>query len=127
MQWDASAVLPRTSSGQQANYVLALKGNQEKKHKAVVAFCEAKCLTSPSSIKPVYNAFDDIHGRTVRHRGWVIPVTDEFSELQDWPGVQNVVMVETIRSVQYFAEVTCNLRYYLIGCTDTPEIQIAAV
>lgn len=112
---------------QQADYILALKGNQGKKHKAVVAFCEAKCLTYPSSIKPVYDAFDDSHGRTVRRRGWVIPVTDELSELQDWPGVQNVVMVETIRSVQYVAGVTCDLRYYLSSCTDAPEIQIAAV
>nr|ULG19810.1 ISAs1 family transposase [Yersinia frederiksenii]ULG19839.1 ISAs1 family transposase [Yersinia frederiksenii]ULG19911.1 ISAs1 family transposase [Yersinia frederiksenii] len=112
---------------QQADYILALKGNQGKKHKAVVAFCETECLAYPSSIKPVYDAFDDSHGRTVRRRGWVLPVTDELSELQDWPGVKNVVMIETIRSVKYVDGVTSDFRYYLSSCTDTPEIQIAAV
>jgi predicted transposase YbfD/YdcC len=50
-----------------------------------------------------------------------------LSGLQDGPGVQNVVMVETLRSVQYVAGVTCDLRHYLSSCTDAPEIQIAAV
>jgi predicted transposase YbfD/YdcC len=112
---------------QQADYILALKGNQSKKHKAVVAFCQTECLSYPSSIKPTYDAFDDRHGRTVRRRGWVIPVTDRLSDLQDWPGVRNVVMVETIRSVQYVKGVTSDLRYYLSSCSDVPEIQIAAV
>ncbi|PNM27243.1 ISAs1 family transposase [Yersinia enterocolitica] len=112
---------------QQADYILALKGNQSKKHKAVVAFCHTECLSYPSSIKPTYDAFDDRHGRTVRRRGWVIPVTDRLSDLHDWPGVQNVVMVETIRSVQYVKGVTSDLRYYLSSCADAPEIQIAAV
>ena len=112
---------------QQAGYILALKGNQRKKHKAVVAFCATKCLTYPSATEPAYDAFDKSHGRMVRRRAWVLPVTDDLSELQDWPGVKNVVMTETIRSVNHVAEVTSNFRYYLSSCTDNPEIQIAAV
>lgn len=112
---------------QQADYILALKGNQGKKHKAVMALCQTECLTWPPLINPTYDAFDDNHGRTVRRRGWVIPVADRLSELQDWPGVQNIVMVETIRSVKYVDGVTSDFRYYLSSCTDIPEIQIAAV
>ncbi|HHL2712785.1 TPA: ISAs1 family transposase [Yersinia enterocolitica] len=41
--------------------------------------------------------------------------------------MQNVVMVETIRSVQYIKGVTSDLRYYLSSCADAPERQIAAV
>lgn len=112
---------------QQADYILALKGNQGKKHKAVMALCQTECLIYPPLISPAYDAFDDSHGRTVRRRGWVIPVADRLSELQNWPGVQNVVMVETIRSVKYVDGVTSDFRYYLSSCTDIPEMQIAAV
>ncbi|CNE62276.1 TPA: ISAs1 family transposase [Yersinia enterocolitica] len=58
---------------QQADYILAL--------------CQAECLTWPPLINPTYGAFDDNHGRTVHRRGWVIPVADRLSELQDWPGL----------------------------------------
>ena len=92
-----------------------------------MAFCATKCLTYPSATEPAYDAFDKSHGRMVRRRAWVLPVTDDLSELQDWPGVKNVVMTETIRSVNHVAEVTSNFRYYLSSCTDNPEIQIAAV
>lgn len=112
---------------QRADYILALKGNQGKKHKAVMALCQTECLTWPPLINPTYDAFDDNHGRTVRRRGWVIPVAGRLSELQGWPGVQKIVMVETIRSVKYVDSVTSDFRYYLSSCTDTPEIQIAAV
>lgn len=111
----------------QADYIIALKGNQEKRHNAVVEYCRTVCTAIPARILPDYDAFDDSHGRTVRRRGWVLPLTDELTLLQDWPGIRNIIMIENIRCVDHSSETTCELRYYLSSCQDAPAVQIAAV
>ena len=112
---------------QQADYLLALKGNQKKRYRAVEDYCQATCLTPGKSIKPDVDAFDELHGRLVRRRGWVCPVTEELAVLHDWPGIRNIVLIESIRSVNGSDTITTELRYYLSSCTDDPAVQIAAV
>lgn len=50
----------------QADYILALKGNQGQCHRAVVAYCIAACFDLRATYPPDYNAFDYRHGRWVR-------------------------------------------------------------
>jgi|GWRWMinimDraft_5_1066013.scaffolds.fasta_scaffold15376_1 predicted transposase YbfD/YdcC len=112
---------------QKADYILALKGNQKKRHQAVVNYCQRNCLAPGSPRKPDYDAFDESHGRLVRRRGWVYPVNDELAQLHDWPGIRNIVMIESIRNVSGSHETSTELRYYLSSCADSPTVQIAAV
>lgn len=111
---------------QQADYLLALKGNQKKRHRSVVDYCQATCLTPGTSIKPDVDAFDELHGRLVRRRGWVCPVNEALAVLHDWPGIRNIVLIERIRSVNGSDTTSTELRYYLSSCTDDPAVQIAA-
>lgn len=111
---------------QKADYIMALKGNQKKRHKAVATYCHEVCL-SPGSRRPDYDAIDDKHGRVALRRGWVFPVPEELAILHDWPGIANIILIETIRSVNSTHKTSCELRYYLSSCHDAPEVQIAAV
>jgi predicted transposase YbfD/YdcC len=47
--------------------------------------------------------------------------------LRDWPGIRNVLAIETIPSVAHSHEVQADIRYYLTSCDDAPEILIQAV
>jgi predicted transposase YbfD/YdcC len=112
---------------QQADYILALKGNQGNRHKAVVNYCAAACLSRSAPLKPFYDAFDETHGRLVRRRAWVCPEASELDALRDWPGIRNVLAIETIRSVAHSYETQAEIRYYLTSCDDAPEVLIQAV
>ncbi|MEA9445091.1 ISAs1 family transposase [Candidatus Fukatsuia symbiotica] len=120
-------VIAQKIIAQQADYILALKGNQKKCHKAVVDYCHTTCIAVPAAIKPDYDAFDDSHGRRVRRRGWVLPCVDKLAELQAWPELRNIILIENIRSINHRHKTTCELHYYLSSCNDAAEIQIAAI
>ncbi len=84
---------------QQADYILALKGNQGQRHCAVVAYCQATCFDRWATCPADYDAFDRQHGRWVRRRAWVLPVSEEMVALRDRPGLRAIIAVETIRQV----------------------------
>ncbi|CBJ80646.1 putative transposase [Xenorhabdus bovienii SS-2004] len=58
--------------------------------------------------------FEDSHGRTVRRRGWVLPLTPETKHLGSWPDIQALL-------------VTSYFRYYLSCCQDSPAFQLAGI
>ncbi|MDD5463015.1 MAG: ISAs1 family transposase [Methylococcales bacterium] len=117
-------VIARKILEQQADSILALKGNQGNRHKAVVNDCAAACLDVSAPLKPVYDAFDDTHGRL---RAWVCPEASELAALRDWPGIRNVQAIETIRRVAHSHETQAEIRYDLTRCDDAPEVLIQAV
>ncbi|MEJ7658470.1 MAG: ISAs1 family transposase [Hymenobacter sp.] len=93
--------IARQLLAQQADYILALKGNQGRCHRAVVAYCQATCFDRWATCPADYDAFDRRHGRWVRRRAWVLPLRDELAALRDWPGLRAIIAVETIRQVQH--------------------------
>src|SRR5688572_981258 len=49
--------------------------------------------------RPVFDAFDDSHGRLVRRRVFVCPEAAALKALDTWSGLRTVLAVETIRGV----------------------------
>jgi predicted transposase YbfD/YdcC len=112
---------------QKADSILALKGNQGNRHKAVMNYCAAACLSVSAPLKLFYDAIDETHGCLVRRRAWVCLKASRLGALRDWPGVRNILARETIRSVAHSHEVQADIRYYLTRCDDAPEVLIQAV
>ncbi|MDE9541272.1 ISAs1 family transposase [Xenorhabdus bovienii] len=110
-----------------ADYILSLKGNQGKTFSEAVNYFQQQQATQKPYLKPDHDEFEDSHGRTVRRRGWVLPLTPETKHLGSWPDIQALLVTETIRQEQYSETVTSYFRYYLSRCQDAPAFQLAAI
>jgi predicted transposase YbfD/YdcC len=112
---------------QKADYILALKGNQKHLHESVKNYCKINCFSAYSSIIPTVDYFDDSHGRQVQRRAFVCPEASHLPELQHWPGVRQVLAIETIRQVTNQDNPRCEIRYFLSSCDASAEKQIQAI
>lgn len=97
---------------QQADYVLALKGNQKKTFEAVKDWFEPNAFQSPWPLRPLYDAFDESHGRLQRRRVFVNALPAELPVLQQWPQMKSIIAVESIRRVGH-EDTTCEIRYFI--------------
>jgi predicted transposase YbfD/YdcC len=77
--------------------------------------------------RPVFDAFDDSHGRLVRRRVFVCPEAASLEALDAWPGLRTVLAVETIRGVNGSGTVEAEIRYFLSSCRDDPRVLIQAI
>jgi predicted transposase YbfD/YdcC len=97
---------------QEADYVLALKGNHGHLHKAVVELCaavrEARTINLPVSR---HTTVDGEHGRIETRRYWSIAALDWLPGYQEWRDLQTIGMVEATREIN--GQVTTQTRYYL--------------
>jgi len=100
---------------QGGDYLLALKANHKKAYKAIKAHFhqEIEHNLAWRNDENFFDAFDDTHGRTVRRRLWTITDLTGLPELAKWPGLQTVMVVETIRMAHQHAPVTSDYRFYL--------------
>jgi predicted transposase YbfD/YdcC len=100
---------------QGGDYLLALKANHKKAYKAIKAHFhqEIEHHLTWRNKENFFDAFDDTHGRTVRRRLWTITDLTGLPELAKWPGLQTVIVVETIRMAHQHAPVTSDYRFYL--------------
>src|SRR6478672_12786171 len=69
------------------DYLLALKGNQNKAHAEVKRWFEANAFSMHGSLRPCFDAFDEGHGRLVRRRVFACTELDPLAALQRWPGL----------------------------------------
>ncbi|AMJ66637.1 transposase [Hymenobacter sp. PAMC 26628] len=119
--------IARQLLAQQADYILALKGNQGRYHRAVKAYGHACCVERWRDYPADFDAFDRRHGRWVRRRAWVLPVGEQLAGLRAWPGLRAIIVVETIRSVPHQPGTRAEWRYYLTSCLDAPAVLIQAI
>ena len=100
---------------QGGDYLLALKANHKKAYKAIKAHFHQEIEPNLAwrNDEHFFDAFDDTHGRTVRRRLWTITDLTGLPELAKWPGLQTVMVVETIRMAHQHAPVTSDYRFYL--------------
>lgn len=83
-----------------ADYVLALKGNQGTLREDVELFAaEQKANGFKDSQISRHRTVDGDHGRIETRTYTVIHDVDWLNERHDWPGLQGVVMVESIREI----------------------------
>ncbi len=106
-----------------ADYVLALKGNQETVHGEVKSFLDAT-LAEVQAPRPVgaklsaaavtlasYETVEKDHGRLETRRYYQSDQLDWFADRAKWEGLKSVGMVESIREVE--GKTTVEWRYYL--------------
>jgi predicted transposase YbfD/YdcC len=106
-----------------ADYVLALKGNQETVHEEVKSFLDAMIAEQqaprPVGVKPSKAAatlahvetVEKDHGRLEIRRYYQSDQLDWFADRSKWEGLKSVGVVESIREVD--GKTTVERRYYL--------------
>jgi predicted transposase YbfD/YdcC len=110
-----------------ADYLLGLKANHGKAFTAVQEHCDQHCFARGAMARPVFDAFDDSHGRLVRRRVFVCPEAASLEALDAWPGLRTVLAVETIRGVNGSGTVEAEIRSFLSSCRDDPKVLIQAI
>ena len=109
-----------------ADYLLVLKANHGRAFEAVREHFARTCLGRGSGERPVFDAFDEGHGRLVRRRVFASPA-GELEFLSGWPKLTTVLAVETIRGVTGTGKVEAEIRYFLTSCGDAPAVLAQAI
>jgi predicted transposase YbfD/YdcC len=120
-----------------ADYVLALKGNQETVHEEVKSFLDstvaqtqaprapgAKLSKAAAHLAQVEKVEKD-HGRFEIRRYYQSDELNWFADLNKWEGLKSVGMVESIRQID--GEKTTERRYYLASLSLNVELFARAV
>src|SRR4051812_10414529 len=81
------------------DYLLALKGNRKKAHAEVKAWFATNAFALGAPLRPVFDAFDESHGRLVRRRVFACPDVGVFATLEDWPDLRAVLAVGAIPGI----------------------------
>lgn len=98
----------------EADYVLALKGNQPALHDDVRRF-----LDDPETPLASAREVDKGHGRIETRKAAVSTDIGWLREMHDWPGLQAVGKITATREIG--GKATSETRYYLLSRADTPE------
>jgi predicted transposase YbfD/YdcC len=96
-----------------ADYVLALKGNQETLFNDVQQLFDRLLQDIASNDLHYYETFDERHGRSEHRHYWTTSQLDTLRTRQEWPRLQTIGMVESERSQN--AETTIERRYYILS------------
>jgi predicted transposase YbfD/YdcC len=110
-----------------ADYLLVLKANHGHAFEAVREHFGRTCFGLGSGGRPVFDAFEEGHGRLVRRRVFMDPAAKDLEPLRGWPELSAVLAVETIRGVDGSGEVEAETRYFLTSCGDDPAVLVQAI
>src|SRR5918993_10993 len=110
-----------------ADYLLVLKANHGHAFEAVREHFERTCFGRGSGGRPVFDAFDEGHGRLARRRVFLDPAAKDLEPLRGWPELSAVLAVETIRGVSGTGKVEAEIRYFLTSCGDDPAVLARAI
>ena len=112
---------------EKADYLLALKENHRTAYRAVQTHFDDRCFGSGAFDRGARSrlrsdGFDESHGRVVRRRVFACSEASELEALSEWPGLQSVVGIETIRTVKGESETTAEIRYFLSSREAKDEV-----
>jgi predicted transposase YbfD/YdcC len=97
---------------QKADYVLALKGNQETLHDAVIAFVDRQLETDFAGVAVRrHTTSETSHGRETTRCYFHLPVPDNLTELDRWTGLKTIGVAISV-CVRDGQE-TVETRYYI--------------
>lgn len=101
-----------------ADYALALKGNQETVHDEVKGYLDdaiARWAKAPASVPELdyYETMEKDHGRIETRRFWQSDKVDWFADRDQWAKLGSFGVVESIRDIK--GVVTNERRYYLLS------------
>jgi len=84
----------------EADYVLALKGNQGTLHEEVQLFLETEAAKeSACAIEDKYEEIDKGHGRIETRKCRVTSQIDWLEQKLQWPGLKTIAMIEETREI----------------------------
>lgn len=105
---------------QEADYILALKGNQGLLHEDIQLFFEDAAQSDFKDIDFTYlETIDGDHGRIETRRYRCTSEIDWLSEKDSWAGLRTVIMVERERDVN--DEISIETSYYISSLGNEPE------
>lgn len=81
----------------EADYAIALKGNQETLHEEVAGYLDAAIADGGAR---TFETRDEAHGRTEIRRVYAVSDVDWLSSYDEWPGLRSLVCVERERTVK---------------------------
>src|SRR3954447_24871596 len=110
-----------------ADYLLGLKANHGRAFGAVREHFERTCFDPGSGSRPVFDAFDESHGRLVRRRVFVSSAARELEPLSGWPDLRTVLAVEAIRGLTGAGKIEAEVRSFLGSCGDDPAVLVPAI
>jgi predicted transposase YbfD/YdcC len=97
---------------QGADYVLALKGNQETLHQAVIAYIDEQCDNGFAGAGVRQHATHEAgHGRDERRIYWHMPVPEGLADRDLWRGLKSLGLVVSV--CQRDGKETVETRYYI--------------
>jgi len=107
---------------QEADYVLALKDNQQRLHQQVQDLFD-EALTDPKTVIPYHFAqtVNKAHGRIETRRCWTIDDPDYIAWLdpqQRWADLRSVVRIETERRLGQ--DISREIRHYITSLAGKP-------
>ena len=95
-----------------ADYILALKGNQETPREDVAVFAEEqKANDFKDTMVSRHETVDADHGRIETRTCTVIHDVAWLQERHDWPGLKSVVMIESKREIT--GKIELETRFYI--------------
>ncbi len=97
---------------QGADYVLALKGNQETLHQAVIDYIDEQCDNEFAGVGARRHATHEAgHGRDERRIYWQMPVPDTLADRDLWKGLKSLGLVVSV--CQRDGKEAVETRYYI--------------
>ncbi len=93
-----------------ADYVLALKGNQETVHEEVRTYLDDAILQAPTELAYTQTVEKD-HGRIETRRCWQSERLGWFADRAKWESLRSVGVVESVREIK--GQTTTERRYFL--------------
>jgi predicted transposase YbfD/YdcC len=95
-----------------ADYVLALKGNQPAAFEEIKTFLD-DAIERHDPALAFFETTDKGHGRIEVRRYWQTEKIEWFADRQEWEGLRSVAVVESVREVK--GKQSVERRYYLSG------------
>jgi len=107
-------VVARKAVEQQADYVLAVKGNHPAMHDEIKRYMDALAGSTPAGFETV----EKDHGRTETRRIWQSDAVSWFEDRQSWDGLRSFCLVEAVR--EYAGRIESSRRYYIssLSCDE---------
>lgn len=118
--------IARAIVDENADYVLALKGNQGQLYEDVQLFFDTG-VQNGFGDTPVatHETLDADHGRIETRRYWITSALEGVVDPQQWPGLQSIGMVECEREID--GQTSVERRYYISSLEADAERFGAAV
>jgi len=110
----------------QADYVLAVKGNQKQLHEAILDYFEGALSTNQSELSQVVmnETINAEHGRIETRRCYLSTCLDTLPDASRWKGLKSIAMVESERTAN--GKTSIERRHYICTLTDVKLFAHAA-